>query len=215
MVIEMERVKWSRRKIKHQLDVVDIKKNSSNEVGHVISKIKALELELTIFWVFVFLVVLSVSGYLLFSTVQRIEKHHTLKSGTLVTDYDEIATGMGDVVTLISDPASIQQENYSFTVRNLGDKSVQYTVFLEDDLDMVKMDECSDSLLDRSFIYYQMSDDVKQDLSSVFDGEHYVLAQGVLGAKSKRKYYLSLSIARDKVLTNQHYHGKIVVQMQN
>lgn len=214
----MKKGKTTTEEVKTKLQMKDIKKNSSNEVGHVIAKIKTKELELTIIWVIIILVFMSISLYITFSSVQKIKKYNTLQSGTLVTDYSELETGMGDVVTITStktysDKEGLKVEPYEFKITNKSNRAVSFQVLLEDDNEMVEIDECGDSLLDKNKINFSLNNGKIKSLDTIYKDNKYILASGKIEAKSTKKYKLNIWATKenssDKV---GHYHGKIVVQ---
>lgn len=213
----MNRVKSSNRKIKHQLNIRDINKNSSSEVGHVITKIKTRELEFTILGVIIFLILISSFSYVVFSSVQTREKHNTLKSGTLMIDYSDIETGMGDVVTLVgekdaTDKQTISSEGYEFKITNSSNKTVNYEIILQDDLEMVEIDQCQDSLIKKENIKFSLNESTIKKLSSVYKKDKYVLTTGKVKSKEKKEYNLRIWIDNSEDNIGKHYHGKIVVK---
>lgn len=209
----MDRVKTSNRKIKRKLNIRDINKNSSSEVGHVIIKIKTRELEFTILVVIIFLILISSFSYLIFSSVQKREKHNTLKSGTLMIDYSDIETGMGDVVTLVGEEVKKNSsEVYEFEITNSSNNDVKYQIILQDDLEMVEIDQCYNSLVEKDDIKFILNEGETKSLSSVYKKNKYILDAAEVQAKEKKEYKLRIWIYNNEDNINKHYHGKIVVK---
>ena len=213
----MNRVKSSNRKIKHQLNIRDINKNSANEVGHVIAKIKTRELVFTFLGVIIFLVLISSFSYIVFSSVQKRENYNTLKSGTLIIDYSDIKTGMGDVVTLIgeeniTDKKVMSSDVYEFKVTNSSNKIVKYEIILQDDLEMIEIDQCKNSLVEKENVQFSLNGSAVKKLSSVYKKNRYVLTTTKVEANGKQDYKLRIFMDNNENTIDKHYHGKIVVR---
>lgn len=205
----MKRVGWSNRKIKHQLKPVDIRKNPDTEVSHVITKIKAREREIMIVGVFLVLLVLISASWVVFTSVQKRDVESTIKDGNLMIHYRKTDTGVGDVVTLTENST---REEISFSITNTSKKKVFYQILLEDDLEMIEVDGCSDLFIDKESIYYQMNDQVISTLNNHYKNKKYVLYDGSIGALGKEKIKLSFWTSDSIKNENGHYHGKIVVK---
>lgn len=210
----MSQVKTASKK-KEKLKIKDIKKNSSVEVGHVINKFKSREKQLTIVVVIIILILLCVSLYITFSSIQKREDHSKLKSGTLVIDYNEVETGVGDVVTLDSDDSKTDSKGinsvpYRFKITNDSKKDVWYEIILEDDTDMIEIDKCQG--IEKENIRFSLNDSKIESLSSIYDNNKYILKIDKVKKKSSKSYKLNIWVSEKDKSKNKHYHGKIVVR---
>ncbi len=207
MVMDVKKIDGFSRNEK--LNISDIKKNSDNNLGLVISKNKQKEFIFTIVLVSFLLVLISLFLYFYFSSVRKVEKRHVVETDSLRVHYEETKTGMGDVVTL-GYTYSPHQDEYYFVVQNKTKKKIAYSVFLEKDLEMIEMDGCSSSLFSEQLIDFSINDSKRKSLFSVFDGERYLLNHAELMPSSKKKYKISFSVL-DKDHPQNHYHAKFLV----
>lgn len=213
----MKKGKTDNKNKQQRLKIQDIKKNPSTDVGHVIYKIKAKELEYTIVSVIIILIFLSFSLFITFTSVQKVKKDNTLKSGTLITDYSDIDTGMGDIVTItnmtgISDKKGLKEKPYVFKITNNSKKTVNYQILLEDDVEMMDLDECSDLSLEKNNIHFSIDGNQIKSLADIYEDDVYILASGKIKPSEKKEYKLRIW-PNDNVLDSSgHYHGKIVVK---
>lgn len=213
----MKKGKADNKNKQQKLKIQDIKKNSSTDVGHVISKIKAKELEYTIILVIIILIFLSFSLYITFTSVQKVKKDNTLINGTLITDYSDIDTGMGDIVTIsnmtgISDKKGLKEEPYVFKITNNSKKTVNYQIILEDDIEMMDLDECSDFSLSKDNIHFSINGSKIKSLADIYEDDAYILASGKIKASENKEYKLRIWPNDDVLDSNGHYHGKIIVK---
>ena len=204
-------------KKKTHLRPFQIKKNTKKEVGHIITHMKKKELELTILFVGIIFIVLLFSSYFIFSSVQKVEKHNTLKAGKLLIHYKETDTGMGDVVTLnskkaVSDVLGIDKEPYIIMLENPTKNTIRYKIYLEEDTDMIEIDHCSENLIPKQNIRYQFKEDKIYNLSSC-QKKKCLLKTGTIRASSKQQQELRIWVGeQEDIAEEQHYHGKIVIK---
>ena len=210
----MKRLETSSKK-KEKLKIRDVKKNSSVEVGHVINKFKSRERQLTIVVVIIILILLCVSLYITFSSILKKEYHSNLKTGTLVIDYNEDETGVGDIVTLYSDDSKTDSKGingvpYRFKITNDSNKDVQYEIILEDDTDMFEIDKCQN--IRKENIRFSLNDSKVKSLSSIYDNDKYILKVDEVKKKSSKSYKLNIWVSKQEKSKSKHYHGKIVIR---
>lgn len=207
----------SKPKKKKKLKQSDIKKYSSNQIDHVILKIKANERRYTIISVCIILFVFLICSYFVFSSIQKSFVKTTFKTGSLVYEFSDRETGIGDIIDLVdvkalSDIDGLKTETYKVTIFNDSDDTQIYEIFIIDDLEKIDYDGCSNIFTDRKYIKYSVNGNIP-----LFLGESDVaIITGELKAKTEIGYDINVFVGEDySLMESPHYHGKIVVKQKN
>lgn len=204
-----------RIKKKKKLTQADIKKYSMSELDHVISKIKANEVKYTVLSVIFILIVFFIIAYIVFSSVQEHTNHNVLKHGSLYIEFKGNENGLGDIVDLVNVPTysdgQLVIDTYEVTITNDSLDEKKYQIMIEDDLDMIEIDKCSDIFLDRKYLRYSVNDGNDKELN--VDDQNSIVF-GTLSGKKSVTYKIKVWVS-DTYLEKPHYHGKIVVKQVN
>lgn len=207
-------VKSKTKNAKKKLTQADIKKYPSNQIDHVIYKIKANERKYTIIIVCVILVIFLSCSYIIFSSIQKANVKPVFKIGSLSYEFGETRNGLGDIISLVDvsplkDEDGLKTKRYKIKIRNNSKVSKEYRIFIIDDKEMIQYDECSDKLVERNFIRYSLDD---KNISSL-DDEDVAIVSGKLKPNETVQYTLKVWISDNYSHTDGlHYHGKIVVK---
>ncbi len=202
---------------KKKLKQSDIKKYSSNQIDHVILKIKANERRYTIISVCIILFVFITCSYFVFSSIQKSHVKTTFKTGSLYYEFRDRETGIGDIIDLVdvkpvSDTDGLKTETYKVTIFNNSDDTQIYEIFIMDDLEKVAYDECSDIFTERKYIKYSVNGNTPLSLSE----SDVAIITGELKGKTEIGYDINVFVGTDDSLIKApHYHGKIVVKQKN
>ena len=215
--IEKKQSKEKKVKKKRKLKQSDIKKYSSNQIDHVILKIKANERKYTIITVSVILVVFLISSYLVFSKIQTTKSDAIFRTGSLYYEFGKKNTGLGDTINLVdtlplSDEEGLKTKKYIVKVYNKSDVEKTFQIFISDDEEMIKYDECSQKITDRKYVKYS----VNGGEAIYLDEKDLPVIERVIKPKEKIIYDLYVFVGEEYNLNKKiHYHGRIVVKEKN
>lgn len=215
--IEKKQSKEKKVKKKRKLKQSDIKKYSSNQIDHVILKIKANERKYTIITVSVILIVFLFSSYLVFSKIQTTKSDTIFRTGSLYYEFGKKNTGLGDTINLVdtlplSDEEGLKTKKYIVKVYNKSDVEKTFQIFISDDEEMIKYDECSQKITDRKYVKYS----VNGGEAIYLDEKDLPVIERVIKPKEKIIYDLYVFVGEEYNLNKKiHYHGRIVVKEKN
>lgn len=211
--------KKSVRKVRKRLKISDIKRGPGADVGHMLARIKAREVQLTFCCVTICLVVILVSAYFIFSAVRQPKQYNTLQVGSFEVTFKDMKESLGDIVNLtdaipISDIESTEVDPYVVTIENNSSKVKSFRVDLMDDEAMIESDGCLEQLFTDSYLKYQIDGKNIQEIEE-FD-ESFPLFTATLQPKEKRTYRIRIWVREDAFIDarRNHYHGKLVVKQQ-
>ena len=88
-----------KKKVK-KLKISDIKRSKGAEVSHLLSRIKAREVELTFCCVVICLVVICVSLYFVFSAVRDPKDYNTMTVGDFSVSFNTVGESLGNIINL-------------------------------------------------------------------------------------------------------------------
>lgn len=209
-----ETIKKKTKRVNKKLTQADIKKYPSNQIDHVILKIKANERKYTIITVCAILVIFLSCSYIVFSSIQKANVKPVFKTGSLSYEFGETKNGLGDIISFVDvsplkDEDGLKTKNYKIKIKNDSKVSKKYKIFIVDDEEMIQYDKCSDKIVERSFIRYSLDN---HDIYSLGD-EDVAVISGKLEANETVQYTLKVWISDNYSRTdNIHYHGRIVVK---
>lgn len=189
----------------HKLKIQEIKKNSSSDVLHTIKRIKSNETKIVALVSCIIFIVLCFFGYLIFSSIQNTGDASNT-SGPLVIEYGDNEKGMSDIINFIGNDFYTFSTEISITNNSMNDS--EYEIYLEDYLDMIEYDNCSDKLLDRNLVYFSVNDSAPKSLASIYDDGRYVLFRGMIS--SNKNITCKVKVWHADMIDN-HYHGRVNV----
>lgn len=200
---------------KSTLTPADIKKYPSNKIDHVILKIKANEKKYTLITVTIILAVSIVSLYFVFSAVERGMIHNNLKDGDLSYNFSDVDNGFGDVINLVnvkplSDSAGLTTKEYKIKIKNESNSPRKFKIYIMDDLEMIKFDNCSSYVTNRKYIRYSINNNLPNNLDE--DMEKEILTSNIKG-NSLKTFTIRVWVDENyQELNPPHYHGRIVIK---
>ena len=183
-----------------------------------LTKMAKRQLFVTLFSILGVTIISLGSAYAVFTSVSKSADYNVIKVGTLNIDFGEDSSNTIDLSGQypMSDEEGLTLTPYTFTITNTGTLSADYEVFIQDDQDMIKQDNCAGNQLNKDYIRYKLDTGSPANLSSIA-GSNYRIATGSLAPDASVTYTLYVWI-REGVgndVLNKHYHGKIVVNGVN
>ena len=154
------------------------------------------------------------SAYAFFTSISKSADYNVIKVGTLNIDFGEESSNTINLSGQypMSDEEGLKLTPYTFTIENTGTLPADYEIFIQDDTDMIKQDNCANNQLNKDYIKYKLNEGEPLVLSTIA-GNDYKIASGSLEVGQKETYTLYVWIkegAGNDVL-NKHYHGKLVI----
>ena len=209
--------KVKRKKLTKKLKISDIKHGEGAHVGHLLARMKAREVELTVCCVVVSLAIVIVSLYFVFSAVRDPKKYNTTTVGNFSVSFNQIGESLGNIVNLtpltpMSDADGLNTIFYGVHIENTSDKRENFQIVLQEDYARVQEDQCDEWQLPYQYLHYQIEDSnvlTFTDTSLVSP----VLLSSYLEPYEKRTYQIKVWVSDSTPLEylNYHYHGKLVV----
>ncbi len=190
-----------------KLKISDIKKNASTEVSHTIKKIKQEEFKFVAITSSIIFLLLCLVAYIGFTSF-GVEELKGYESGPLYIEFLDDGTGMSDIVNFTGN-AEAEVFKTEVTISNDSSSNSWYEINIEDYMEMITFDDCSDNLLDKNKIFFSVDGGETNTLASVFDDGKYVLMHGIVSSNDIIKH--EISIWYDDSL-DKHFHGKINVE---
>lgn len=126
----------------------------------------------------------------------------------------------GDKITLtkitpVTDSVGLSSKAYQITVKNNLTEKVNYRIKVEDDLDTIKEDGCSDILIPKEFIRISIkTDKTSNKIYTLSELEDNNLLIDTMEALEKKNISVRVWIAQYSNVptgTKMHYHGKLKV----
>lgn len=216
-LFEQRKKKSQQRKAVKKLKISDIKRGEGSEVGHLIKRIKAKEVQLTFIFVVVILLFIVISLYFVFSSVREPVRYDTFRTGSLEVTFYNRGKRLGNIVDLTPiRPMTIEEgektKSYKIKIVNTSAKEQIFQLKLMKDVAMVQEDDCGDIQLSSNYIYYQIDDYEAQALD---DSELTpIIYTETLEGKENRVVEVRLWVSQDlpSEYIGFHYHGKLTVK---
>ena len=210
------------RKRKHsqeqkRLKISDNKHGEGAHVGHLLNRIKAREVELTFCCVVLFLAIILIVCYFIFSSVQDRKDFNMTKVGELEVVFQDRGETLGNVVNLtpvdpVSDLDAGKLEAYEVEIENTSDQSQDFQIRLLKDVAMVQEDGCSEKQIPYPYIHYQVDDG---DIFALDATKRSPIIY-TMSLKAHEKIVLPIRIWVADSLPSEyrdyHYHGNLVVR---
>ena len=126
---------------------------------------------------------------------------------------NDLFTGKWEVAAIptenIPDEEGYTIYSTSFKVTNTKSGSSWYAIYLDDYIDMIKLDECQNNLYDKEEIYFSIDNLEPISLASVNYGGRYVISEGIIDSNNDVMHTVKVWYKSDE---KKHYHGKISVE---
>ncbi len=206
-----------RKRNKKKLTISQIKRGNGIQVRSVISRMKAREVELTIISVVSILIVILITAFFTFSSVQKTGENNILRTGGFNVSFNDDNKGLGDIISLVnSDPLDDQDglktKPYYFTITNNRKGKSTYVVKLEMDYDMIEADKCQDKLLEVDVLKYSIDGEKPISLKGMKDS--YQIFSETLSGEEEVNHSIRIWVSNtfNDDMSNKHFHSKIVVR---
>ncbi len=211
-----KRILPSERKVKHQLSMVDINKNSAIDVDHTIRKIKEKELRLTLMWTCIFLLIFIFTAFTVGFSVVKLREYTNVESGDLVINFNEKNDNLDNIITMDNNSIlkyedGLKSDAYKFSIHNNGKKKTKYKITLLDDVEMMFLDECDEMQFDKSKMYFSINNEIIGLVSDLYNGSEYVIYEDEIKPDEELNFDFRIWVDRSYA-NNGHYHGIIVVE---
>ncbi len=155
-----------------------------------------------------FLLVITIGGsYALFQTTIKGNKQTEVVAGILKVEYEDKNTISLNNASPLTDVEGLNQEPYTFTVRNIGTLNGKYTIYLE---------EKEGNTLDKSNIKYSIKEGEGDWSSPVLLSSGLVLKENrILEKGEEETYQIKMWLKEDATneVQGQTYKAKVVVNV--
>lgn len=216
-LIEERKKKAKKKKEMRRLKISDIKHSEGASVHHLLRRIQAKESQLTFFCVTVFLFIILIGFYFVFSSVREPVRYNTTKVGDFEVTFSDRGKTLGNIVDLTPvQPLSLEEgektKAYQIKIVNTSPEEQAFQVKLMKDVAMINEDSCSDLALSNRYIYYQIDAYTPQLLDDTKRSP--ILYTNTL--ESGEIQFLEIRLWVDENLPSEyfsyHYHGKLSVK---
>lgn len=195
----MKKVLPNNKTVNYTLDEDQILKNNSINVEYNIKRIKK-ERRYTLILVICFIVMFFVIGLSLFTNIDSLNMS-VENVNSLTVKYDVDDKGVRNTISIYDD----KESSYKFSITNNNNKYNRFYVYLRTDDDMIKLDNCSDKIIDYSLISYEINGNSGNVGDSLVDDKYIVLVDE-LAPHEEKSYELKI-----KLNGVGHYHSIIKV----
>ena len=190
-----------------KLKISDIKKNSSVEVSHTIKKIKQEEFKFVAITSSIIFLLLCLVAYIGFTSF-GVDDLKGYECGPLYIEFLDDGTGMSDIVNFTGG-VSAEAFKTEVTISNTSSSNSWYELNIEDYMEMITFDDCSDKLLDKNKIFFSVDGGETNTLASIYDDGKYVLMHGIVASNDIIKHEITLWY---EDIEEKHFHGKVNVE---
>jgi len=195
----MKKVLPNNKTINYTLDEDQIIKNSSINVEYNIKRIKK-ERRYTIILVICFTVLFFIIGLSIFNNIDSLNMS-VEHIDNLTIKYDVDDKGVKNTISIYDDKEYL----YNFYITNNANSYNRIYIYLRTDDDLIKLDNCSDKIIDYSLIDYEINGKKGNIMDSLVDGKYIILVDE-LTAHEQKSYELKI-----KLNGVGHYHSIIKV----
>ena len=195
----MKKVLPNNKTINYTLDEDQILKNNSINVEYNIKRIKK-ERRYTIILVICFIVMFFVIGLSIFTDIDSLNMS-VENVDNLTIRYEVDDKGVKNTISIYDD----KEYSYELSILNNDNKYNRFYIYLKTDDDLIKLDNCSDKLVDYSLVNYEINGNSGNIKDTLIDDKYVVLVDE-LSPHEKKNYRLKIKL--DGV---GHYHSIIKV----
>lgn len=195
----MKKVLPNNKTINYTLDEDQILKNNSINVEYNIKRIKK-ERRYTIILVICFIVMFFVIGISIFTDIDSLNMS-VENVDNLTIRYEVDDKGVKNTISIYDD----KEYSYELSILNNDNKYNRFYIYLKTDDDLIKLDNCSDKLVDYSLVNYEINGN-SGNLEDTLIDDKYVVLVDELAPHEKKNYRLKI-----KLNGVGHYHSIIKV----
>jgi hypothetical protein len=195
----MKKVLPNNKTINYTLDEDQIIKNNSINVEYNIKRIKK-ERRYTIILVICFTVLFFIIGLSIFNNIDSLNMS-VEHIDNLTIKYDVDDKGVKNTISIYDDKEYL----YNFYITNNANSYNRIYIYLRTDDDLIKLDNCSDKIIDYSLIDYEINGKKGNIMDSLVD-DKYIILVDELTAHEQKSYELKI-----KLNGVGHYHSIIKV----
>ncbi len=195
----MKKVLPNNKTVNYTLDEDQIIKNNSINVEYNIKRIKK-ERRYTIILVICFTVLFFIIGLSIFNDIDSLNMS-VEHIDNLTIKYDVDDKGVKNTISIYDD----KEYSYKFYITNNANSYNRIYIYLRTDDDLIKLDNCSDKIIDYSLIDYEINGKKGNIMDSLVDDKYIVLVDE-LTAHEQKSYELKI-----KLNGAGHYHSIIKV----
>jgi hypothetical protein len=195
----MKKVLPNNKTINYTLDEDQILKNNSINVEYNIKRIKK-ERRYTIILVICFIVMFFVIGLSIFIDIDSLNMS-VENVDNLTIRYEVDDKGVKNTISIYDD----KEYSYELSILNNDNKYNWFYIYLKTDDDLIKLDNCSDKLVDYSLVNYEINGNSGNIKDTLIDDKYVVLVDE-LAPHEKKNYRLKI-----KLNGVGHYHSIIKV----
>ena len=185
---------------------IHVIKNSDVDISKNIKRIKKEERD-TIILVTFFVVVILLSLYSFSKSVLNTNYEDSYISGDLKIDYGRNDNGIRDSIS-IRYPNQVLE--YDFSIYNNSDIDKKFIIYLMDDNDLIKYENCRDKIIDYKYVLFKLNDKYEDSLSRYYKDNKYIIEEASINPKDTKYYHLKIYFDKN-VKEIYHYHSIIVV----
>ena len=185
---------------------IHVIKNSDVDISKNIKRIKKEE-RYTIILVTFFVVVILLSLYSFSKSVLNTNYEDSYISGDLKIDYGRNDNGIRDSIS-IRYPNQVLE--YDFSIYNNSDIDKKFIIYLMDDEDLIKYENCRNMIIDYKYVLFKLNDRYEDSLSRYFKDNKYIIEEASINPKDTKYYHLKIYFDKN-VKEIYHYHSIIVV----
>ena len=185
---------------------IHVIKNSDIDISKNIKRIKKEE-RYTIILVTFFVVVILLSLYSFSKSVLNTNYEDSYISGDLKIDYGRNDNGIRDSIS-IRYPNQVLE--YDFSIYNNSDIDKKFIIYLMDDNDLIKYENCRDKIIDYKYVLFKLNDKYEDSLSRYYKDNKYIIEEASINPKDTKYYHLKIYFDKN-VKEIYHYHSIIVV----
>ena len=181
-------------------------KNSDVDISKNIKRIKKEE-RYTIILVCFFVIVILLSIISFSKSILKSSYEDSYISGDLKISYEKNDNGIRDNIS-IRYPNQVL--DYDFSIYNDSDNTKKYIIYLMDDEDLIKYENCRNLIIDYKYVLFKLNDRYEDSLSRYFKDNKYIIEESSINPKDTKYYHLKIYFDKN-VKEIYHYHSIIVV----
>ena len=184
---------------------IHVIKNSDVDISKNIKRIKKEE-RYTIILVCFFVIVILLSIISFSKSILKSSYEDSYISGDLKISYEKNDNGIRDNIS-IRYPNQVL--DYDFSIYNDSDNTKKYIIYLMDDEDLIKYENCRNMIIDYKYVLFKLNDRYEDSLSRYFKDNKYIIEESDINPKDT-KYYLKIYFDKS-IKSMYHYHSIIIV----
>ena len=199
--------------MRSKLKISDIKKYNDVSIDSTIKKIKKHERKIVFILTSIFVITIPLVLFIIFYSINNTKiDNEMINSNNLEIYYYLNDNIMSNIITLDKNDILLDSNSakgYKFKIKNISNKKIKYNIFINKDNEMIKLDECSDILVDNNIIKYN----IYNKTNYLKDTNKNNIYTSYINKKEEREIKLKVWIDKNKIknIENNHFHGKIVV----